>query len=271
LWRSRLLPAARERVEEWCREDCAAAQEQAACRDARREGVRLEKEQKFSEAIAHYRGFTGRFSQSRYNRDFERRVLDLLPVLEDHDEYLGLVRLAQRGSQPDAIEELDRLAKEYLSGPRPVKAMRPEVQDWLAWFERLRQGGEFPIVAESLSIPSGSAIEAAFGATEPRVEIFLAERSSATPWFKGNEVTMNQTLGPFPFRWGQPGTLHVRVECHHRLWRNEAIAAEVSDDRFVLRRANGPFVLRCANGKEVTVRLRCDAALPPELPAYRRP
>jgi hypothetical protein len=271
LWRSRLLPAARERVEEWCREDSAAADEQAACQAARQEGTRLEKEQKFSEAVAHYRGFTGRFPQSRYNRDFEKRVLDLLPVVEDRDEYLGLLRLAQRGNQPEAVEELDRRAKEYLGGPRPVKAMRPEVQAWQAWLERLRQGGEFPIVVESISIPSGSALDATFGATEPRVEVSLGGRGAGTRWFKGNEITMNETLGPYPFRWGEPGTLHVRVEGYHHLWRNDAIAAEVSDERFALRRANGPFVLRCARGKEVTVRLRCDAAVPPELPAYRRP
>lgn len=271
LWRSRLLPAARERVEEWCREDSAAAREQEACRAAHQEGQRLEGEQQFSEAIAQYRGFTDRFPQSRYNRDFEKRVLDLLPVVEDRDEYLGLLRLAQRGTQPDAVEELYGRARDYLGSPRPLKAMRREVQTWQTWFERLRQGGEFPIVVESLSIPPDSAIDAAFGPTEPRVEVWLGDRSSGTRWYKGNEVTMNETLGPFFFRWGEPGRLHVRVECYHRLWRNEAIAAEVSDDRFVLRRANGPFVLRCTKGKEVTVRLRCDAAVPPELPAYRRP
>ncbi len=271
LWRSRLLPEARERVAEWCRQDSAVVEEQTAGQAARQEGERLEQAQQFTEAVARYRDFTGRFPQSRCTREFEKRVLDLLPVIEDRDEYLALVRLARRGNQPDAVEELSARGKEYLAGPRPVKAMRREVQAWQAWFERLRKGCEVFIVVESISIPSGSELDAALGVTEPQVGVVLGGVGAGTRRFRGNEVVMNERLGPYPFRWGESRTLRVRVDCYHRLWRNDVLEGEVSDDRFVLRRANGPFALRCARGKEVTVRLRCDEAVPPELPEYRRP
>ncbi len=245
--------------------------EKCAAQETWQAGTRLENESKLSEAIELYRGFSSRFPKSRLSGDFEDRVVTLLSVIKDRDEYQMIFQLGQQGTNPDAMERLYARSKEYLRGPRREKGMRKQVQIWYGWFEGLRKDGEYYIVVESVSIHRDSDLDATFG-TEPRVEVIINDKPYTTPWFKGNEVTMNQQLGPYPFRWGAKSSmLHVRVDSRHRLRSNDEVAGEIRGDRFILHHANGPFVLRCNKGKEIIVHLRCNAAVPPELPPYRRP
>ena len=265
-WGSFLLPGRRQAVMEWSLLDAASAKERG---------------QEFAAAVALYRQFLKQFPGSPHRVDVEGYILNLLSIIEDQQEYDRLRTLAQRDGEVATLQETDGRARAYLNSTRDVKHMTKEVEAWRGWFDGLKEQRNYFIVIQSISIPAGSALNAGPG-TEPRVVIHLDVGLESprcqypTDWYTGTVVKTDARLGPFPFRWGEPGTLKVFVQGYHPIGSFDQAPQGpgeslqwLRDERFVFGKANGRVVLTCAKGKQISVTLCCPEALPPELPPYR--
>jgi hypothetical protein len=271
-WWTRVSPNLRERVLIWVKEDEAAAHENAEYAATRREGQELEQQGSWNEAITRYRQFLEVCPEIPYRvkEAVREQIARLILVAEDSSDYEPFRRLAGVPSAEN-LEKAAQAAQYYLNKPRALKAMEKEVRAWLHWFEGFQQDGLYSITVRSVTIPRDSALQPLLG--QPRVRVFLSLDSS---WFNtkqviGPDLAVDQTLGPFPFRWGKPGKLSVRVECSGLLPGHESVLAEKTDPKFILGQANGVFTLTCKKGKTIAVKLECEAVISPPLPPYKRP
>ena len=241
------------------------------CRDrvaALAEIARLEQADDLEGALAAGQGFLRSHPDTPAKSELEAKARDLKRIGDDKAEYDAIRRLARSGT-PAALEKAARRARAYLDSRKPERAMRKEAELFWDWFEKLKKGGTYDVVVESLVIPSYSELEPFAGTASSRVQVTLNGKSASTGWLRGTNVSPNATLKGFPFKWGDQGRLAVRVE-GALFTRRATVRAEESDPLFVLGKANGTLAARDKKGREVRVSLRCPAATPPDLPAYRR-
>lgn len=182
----------------------------------------------------------------------------------DYDLLRERARTAQDGT---ALEAVDPLARQYLESPRSVKRMAGAVKAWRDWFDRLHQDNDYTIRVKSVSIPPKGELESIWG-IEPRVVVTLGKTSHKTEVHHGYSPSIQEDLGPFKFRWGEPNRLVVRVENDYWFRSNPGIQDPVIDDKFVLGKAHGKVAIKDAKGKVTVVELECPAAVPPALPEY---
>ena len=201
------------------------------------------------------------------NRTDALRLLGRYEELWDREEYAELQALAQKGMDGRDLEAVQRKAGEYLSAQRSIRVMASAATAWRDWFLGLQEERPYTIRVKSVSVPRRSSLDSVWG-VDARVTLTLGEETRASAAYEGRSPTMNADIGPFPFRWGKPTRLVVRVENYFPLIANPVIETVVEDERFVLGRANGAVTITCLKGKQVTVHLECPAATPPVLPAY---
>jgi hypothetical protein len=216
-----------------------------------------------------YRRFLDEHPGSRWKTDFDDLIRDARRREDDRAEY-AVIRQLVKDRAGVSLEEAGIKAKAYLEGRHPVRAMRAEVERFWQWLETLRRGGEYTVVIDSVVVPQGSALMPNIGVTYPKVHLTINGVERVTPWLKGSNTTPGIELGPYPFRFGEPGKLLVRVEASRNFARNPWARVELSDSRFILGKANSTIAAVDDKGRNVLVGLRCPAALPPDLPPYRR-
>src|SRR5262249_45352576 len=168
-----------------------------------------------------------------------------------------------------ALEATDAIARQYLGASRGVKRMVPAVKAWRDWFDRLHQENDYTIRVKSVSIPPKSELESIWG-MQPRVVITLGKTTHKSEMHNGYSPSIQEDLGPFKFRWGDPNRLVVRVENDYWYRTNPGVQEPVLDDKFVLGRANGKVSIKDAKDKVTVVDLECAGAVPPALPEYSK-
>jgi hypothetical protein len=272
-WWTWVAPAARERVRLWAEEDEAAARAKADYDATQQEGQEQERQGNWPEAVARYTRFLETWTEIPYRvkASVSDQIAHLSPLVEDSTDYQAF-RFLALGSSARELEEAAQKAKLYLQKPGGLKAMQKEVRAWLRWFDRFQQDGMYTITVRSVSIPRDSALLPLFG--QPRVKVFVSlddGPSVGTKQVIGPDLAFDYDLGRFPFRWGKPGKLQVRVESTGLLPGRETAVGEVTDPKFILGRAHGAFVTTCRKGRKVLVQLDCEAVVPPPLPPYQRP
>jgi hypothetical protein len=230
----------------------------------------LERQGRYDEAARVYRRFNSEHPDSPWQGAFVDLANEAGRMETDAAEY-NLIRQLVREGTGGSIEEAGRRAIGYLESRHAVRAMRSEVSRYCEWLEGLRRGGEFFVVVDSVAVSPGCALLPTVGYTVPRVHVTINGVTHRTSWLRGSNTTPGERLGPFPFQFGEPGTLLLRVEASRNLTRNPWAKVEHSDSRFILGRANSSLAALCEKGHEVRVGLRCESAVPPEMPPYRRP
>jgi hypothetical protein len=146
--------------------------------------------------------------------------------------------------------------------------MTKAVQKWFAWFNGLQEERDYYVTIRSMKIPKGSELEPTF--TAPSCSIFLSI-NGRTHWTEargGMQPTYGEKKGPYRFKWGQSGTLEIKIEGYHPTYVRDTVEKSFTDDRFILGLVNGARIVRDRNSKDVLVYLECEAAVPPELPAF---
>jgi hypothetical protein len=236
---------------------------------ARERAAQLEKEGELEAALAACQQYLASHEASPNRGEIEARARSLRQAIEDRDEYEQLRRFALR-REPASLEEAARLARAYIEARKPERSMRREAERFWLWFEALRKGGEFEVLLESIEVPPGSDLTPGWGGVRTRAHLSINGKSSSTGSIHGANATPGVKLGPFPFRWGEPGRMTLVVEGFLNLRGPAAVRAERDDPLFILGQASGPVAMRCKKGKEVRVVLSCPAAEPPSLPPYRR-
>lgn len=265
-WTSWLNVRYRREVRSWLATDLQTAQVVDEFRAARTRERTLHSDNKFADAITAYREFIVTHEGTPEASDAEARIIDLMPLVDDFAEYETL-RQSAAPRTPAALEVAYAKARDYERTPRSRKQMTESVRAFREWFERLQKPGVYFVEVTSVTIPKGSDLDAFWG-TKPRVILEMNGERHETEWFRGNTPLIGTRLGPYPFRWGEPGTLRIRVEGHHTVLKNDRVERSEDDAKFILGKANGPFTLTCAKKKTITVHLRCSQAEPPELPPY---
>lgn len=187
----------------------------------------------------------------------------------DRALYERLRTAARAGFDANAIESTQRHAVAYSEGPQPRKRMTGAVQKWLNWFNGLQEERDYDVVVRSMNIPKGSELEPSLTDPNCRVSLSLNNRSHWTNWQGGMQPQYGEKKGPFKFKWGQSGTLNIKIEGYHPTWANDTVEKSFTDDRFILSLVNGARLVRDRKGKDVLVYLECEAAVPPELPAFK--
>lgn len=233
-------------------------------------GATLERQGRFDEAARVYRRFRTEFPDSPWEDAFVDQETEAFRRETDAAEY-NLIRQLVREGTGSSLEEAGRRAIAYLESRHAVRAMRTEVSQLSEWLDGLRRGGQFFVVVDSVAVMPGSALLPTLGVTVPRVHLTINGVTHRTTWLRGSNTTPGERLGPFPFQFGEPGSLLVRVEASRNLTRNPWAKVELTDPRFILAKTNSTVAALCEKGHEVRVGLRCEAALPPDLPTYRRP
>jgi hypothetical protein len=230
----------------------------------------LERQGRFAQAEQVYRRYLTENPQSRWREDFEDRAREAARLEIDADEYNTLRQLVQDGGGT-SMEEASRRAVLYLESRHPVRAMRSEVSRFQEWLEALKRGMEVHVILESVDVRPGCSLRPTVGYTNPRVRLTLNNVTHYSSWLGTSNTTPGQKLGPFPVKFGEPGTLQLGVEAKRTLTRNPWATVEHTDARYIAGRTNGMLVALCDSKGEVRVTLRCKELMPPEMPPYRRP
>jgi tetratricopeptide (TPR) repeat protein len=245
------------------------AAEQDAHNRALADGAVYERQGRFADAAACYRHFLAEYPATRWKADLDDRIRDANRYEEDQGEYAVIRQLVRDGGGA-SLDEAGRKALAYLESRAPVRAMRAEVERFRSWLDGLRRGGEYKVVIESVQVMPGCSLLPTIGVTHPQVHVTLNGVTHRSGWLRGSNTTPGVEVGPFPFKFGEPGKLLVRVEASRNFTRNPWARVEFADPRFILGKANTTVVALCEKGGEVRLGLRCEAAMPPELPTYRR-
>ena len=202
-------------------------------------------------------------------RELAEKLVEDTEKAWDRALYERLRTASRAGTDANAIESTQRHAVEYSQGPQPHKQMTDAVQKWLNWFNGLQEERDYDVVVRSMNVPKGSELEPSLPDPNCRVSLSLHNRSHWTNWQRGMQPQYGEKKGPFKFKWGQSGTLNIKIEGYHPTWANDTVEKSFTDDRFILSLVNGARLVRDRNGKDVLVYLECEAAVPPELPAFR--
>lgn len=245
-----------------------AAQE-AASVTVRADATILEEKNRFADALKLYQAFLADYPASPWKNDINHRLAMAQRRHEEFSEYDPIRQLVAKGDGL-SLEQAGIQAVSYLKS-RPTGTMRVELERYRAWLERLRQGGQFNLIVESVQVMPGCSLLSPLPlvVTRPKVHLTLNGVSHSSGWLNGSQTTPYVKLGPFPFTFGQEGRLLVRVEAERFNRQVPAARYETSDKRFILGQVNTTLTARCVKNGEVVVGLRCDDANPPTLPAYR--
>jgi hypothetical protein len=230
----------------------------------------LERQSRFSQAEQVYRRYLRENPESAWREDFENRAREAGRLELDADEYNTIRQLVQDGGGT-SMEEASRRAIAYLESRHPVRAMRAEVSAFQEWLEKLRRGLQVQVVVETVDVRPDCSLRPTVGYTNPRVRLTINNVTHHSGWLGTSNTAPGQKLGPFPVKFGEPGTLQLGVEAKRTLTRNPWAMSEYTDARHIAGRTNTTLTALCDRKGEVRVRLSCKELLPPELPSYRRP
>jgi hypothetical protein len=205
---------------------------------------------------------------SARHREAAQSLITQTGTAWDRAEYEKVRNAAREAKDSRSILATKLIAEGYIHDAHPRKAGGAAVQRWLNWFEGFATEKGYYINVKSVEIPRGSALTDSVKTESTRVYLQIGDTTHHTAWGRGRNPQIGETLGPFRFKWGQASTLEVRAEGYNYGWWNNWAKGSVTDDCFILAKANGPFVVTCAAGKDIPVYLECPAAIPPVIPPY---
>ena len=205
---------------------------------------------------------------SATHREDARRRITQAETGWDRTEYEKVRNAAQEAKDSRSILATKMIARGYIDGPQPRKAGIAAVRPWLDWFEGFALEKDYYINVKSMEIPSGSSLTDSVKTESTLVYLQIGDTTHTTGWCRGRNPQIGEKLGPFRFKWGQTSTLEVRLEGYNYMWWDNRAKGAVTDDCFILAKANGAFVVTDAVDKDIPVYLECPAAVPPAIPPY---
>jgi hypothetical protein len=206
---------------------------------------------------------------SRHRREAGERIEDTLTAW-DHADYEEF-RKATEGKDGASVAAAASKADEYLDSPCRRRLMKEEVERWKGWFEGLKQERDYYIVVRSVKILDGSDLNPRIGTVQPIVHLTIQGRTYATPRkYQGQDLTMEEKLGPYKLKWGDGGKIEIDLESYHHVASNDHATLTLEDDRWPLLRVAGVVTVKCKNNKDNEVRFQCDETVPPPVKAYGR-
>lgn len=232
--------------------------------------------QNFDQILEHGRDYLNK-PAARYHKE-AKELIFRTEIRWDKREYDNVRTAVKEATDTNSIEAAVGAARRYLGGTHPRKRCENEVKTWLRWFEGFNERKDYYIIVRKLSIPDNSRLADKSGGEQTRVFVrindTINEREYSThsdkeEWPTGRNPNIGRTVGPFPLKWGEKGTLVVRVEEYDWPDGNDWAENSANDDLFVLRKAHGLFIARCGGGKDVSIYLECPAIMEqPLLPPY---
>lgn len=174
----------------------------------------------------------------------------------------------QTGGQ---LRKIDLRCKAYVEKSERPAAMRAEVENWIAWYDKLQNGMTVSVELESVLVSKGSKWDDGFFAPyspDVFVTVQIGSRSSRSGTKEldlGVETVgfPKSQLGTFPWKLGQRD-LSVFITCED--YSDETLTAKLVEDEFMLRHLNN--TVKFDDGK-ILVRLKCGEATSPPFPSYQ--
>jgi len=191
----------------------------------------------------------------------------------DRTEYDKVRDAAREAKDADSIQATEQAARRYMNGTHPRKRGAEAVTKWLQWFEGFKDEKDYFFTIKSVLFPKDTELSNGKAA-----KIYGTFNGYAfdTEWGPpGDNPQLDHKVGPVRVKWGDPGAFEITVQ--RQYWPTWLYKVQpISDyravgmcekDRFVLGKAQGPFVVTY-NSANVTVSLECPEAICPTLSAY---
>jgi hypothetical protein len=219
-----------------------------------------------------YEGQVSRCRQYLENAQYRAHHADAVKFLAaaqrgfDRSTYEKIRQRARAGNEPEVLETVQKLCREYLVTPIPYKAMVGEVESWLKWFDSWAQGRDFYVDVESVRVNRGSRWHYKLYWPTVWAEVHV---NGATHRTGSKCIDLDRDerglpvsrLGPFHWKWNDP---EVKVELN---WKDTpSFSTRYEADAFSIRHLNGQIDF---DGGKIWIRLRCPEVIPPPLSPYK--